>query len=174
MKMNIETDIKASYKRQIMYQKQSVRAISILNKAFRETIYLNLIKQFKKLGISKPANMDAVKHKKIVVRRVETPSKIIAWAVAQRIKIARENQGLSQEELAAKAGIARPNIARIEQGRHMPTYSTLLKVANVLNLDINHLLAKPTVSTEDMAEFGEMAELGFDEWAKQLEAEDKA
>jgi transcriptional regulator with XRE-family HTH domain len=51
--------------------------------------------------------------------------------VAQRIKIAREEQGLNQDELAQKTGIARSNIVRIEKGQHIPTYTTLLKVANV-------------------------------------------
>ncbi len=39
---------------------------------------------------------------------------------------------------------------------------------------LDQLLAKPVASTEDMAEFTEMAELGIDEWAEHLEAEDKA
>ena len=51
--------------------------------------------------------------------------------MAQRIKIAREEQGLNQDELAQKTGIARSNIVRIEKGQHIPTYTTLLKVANV-------------------------------------------
>jgi transcriptional regulator with XRE-family HTH domain len=175
MKGNIEKDIEASYKRQSIYQKQSAKAVLILDKEFSESVHLNLIKINKSLGFSKPsASKDATKNKNISVRRAETPNKIIAWAVAQRIKIAREEQGLNQDELARKTGIARPNIVRIEKGRHMPTYTTLLKVANVLNLDINHLLAKPSVSTQDMAEFAKMAELGIDEWSKQLDAEDKA
>lgn len=172
MTVNIDRDIKASYKRQTMYQKQSAKAVSILNKVFRETVYLNLMKQARKLGFSKSSNEDEIK--KVSLRRVEIPDKIIAWAVAQRIKIAREKQGLNQDELAQKTGIARPNIVRIEKGRHMPNYSTLQRIARVLNLDMDHLLAKPAISAQDMAEFTELAEFGVDEWGKQLEAEDKA
>ncbi len=117
--------------------------------------------------------MGVAKYIKILIEQKETPSKAIAWAIGQRIKIAREEQELSQDELAKKTGIARPNIVRIEKGRHMPSYSTLQKIALTLNLDINHLLAKPAVSAQDMAEFAEMAELGIDDWGKELESEDK-
>lgn len=173
--IGIEKDIEASYKRQSIYQKQSAKAVFILDREFSASVHLNLIKIIKTLGFSKPSSSkDAVKNKTVSVRRIGAPNKIIAWAVAQRIKIARENQGLSQKELAEKTGIARTNIVRIEQGRHLPTYATLLKVTSVLNLDVDQLLAKPTASTEDLAAFAEMAELGIDEWVKQLEAEDKA
>lgn len=110
--------------------------------------------------------------KRIHIRLEENPKKIIAWAIAQRIKEAREKKGLSQDNLAEKTGIARPNIARLEGGRHIPTLSTLQKIAEALTLNINYLMAEPAVTQK--VEFKEMAEMGLDEWQERLGKEDKA
>ncbi len=41
---------------------------------------------------------------------------------------ARKKKNISQRELSIKTGIKQPAIARIEQGRHSPTTSTLIKL----------------------------------------------
>jgi len=105
----------------------------------------------------------------IRIRLEEDPERISAWSVAQRVREARERQGLRQEDLAAKAGIARPNIARLEKGVHMPTLSTLQKVASALSIDMTVLTATPAASAEDMQRFKEMAEAGTDDWGKNLD-----
>lgn len=110
--------------------------------------------------------------RKFRIRLEEEPDRVIAWAVAQRVREARERQGLRQEDLAAKAGIARPNIARLEKGVHIPTLATLQKIAVALNIDINVLTASPAVTPEDKLHFAGMAEAGMDEWEKNLDEED--
>jgi transcriptional regulator with XRE-family HTH domain len=85
----------------------------------------------------------------------------------------RERQGLRQEDLAERAGIKRPNIARLEKGKHLPSVSTLQKVARALNLDMGSLMAVPVPSAEDMLEFSELAEEGIQEWSEDLEKEDR-
>ncbi len=84
----------------------------------------------------------------------------------------RERQGLRQEDLAAKARIKRPDIARLERGKHLPSVTTLQKVAQTLNIDLTDLMAMPTSSEEDMIEFLEMAEAGLRKWHSQLKEED--
>jgi len=108
----------------------------------------------------------------IRIRLEEDPERIIAWSVAQRVREARERQGLRQEDLAAKAGIARLNIAHLEKGTHMPTLSTLQKVAFALSIDMNVLTSAPTATAEDRQQFKELAEAGTDEWDKILDDED--
>jgi ribosome-binding protein aMBF1 (putative translation factor) len=47
----------------------------------------------------------------------------------------RVAQGLSQGELARRAGIRAETLCRIEQGRHTPTIATIEKIDRVLSLD---------------------------------------
>lgn len=108
----------------------------------------------------------------IRIRDEEDPERIIAWAVAQRVREARERLGLRQEDLSAKAGIARPNIARLEKGIHMPTLSTLQRIAAALGLDLTALTSPPVGAPEDRLRFREIAEAGLDEWGQTLERED--
>lgn len=51
------------------------------------------------------------------------------------IRDARKQQGCSQAELAEKAGLSRPTIARIEAGNDVTT-ATIAKVAQVLDLKL--------------------------------------
>lgn len=51
----------------------------------------------------------------------------------------RKQKNLSQQDIANLTEIARPNIARIESGKHSPTLEILTKLAIALdmNLEIN-------------------------------------
>ena len=111
--------------------------------------------------------------KKVNIRTEEDPDTTIAWVVAQRVRMAREKKGLRQEDLAERTGIMRPNIARLERGRRLPSLSTLLKVAHALNLDMNSLTAEASQAESDRRELFEMAEEGLQEWASHLDKEDK-
>ena len=107
------------------------------------------------------------------IRSEEDPKRVIAWAVAQRVRTEGERRRLRQEDLAERADIKRPDIARLEKGRHMPSVATLQKIARALNLDMGDLIAMPTPpSAEDMLELTKMAVEGLGEWDKQLQRED--
>lgn len=56
--------------------------------------------------------------------------------IGKKIKKIRESLGKTQEELAKATGMKRPNIARIESGKHEPSLETLKKLADALNLSI--------------------------------------
>jgi transcriptional regulator with XRE-family HTH domain len=60
--------------------------------------------------------------------------------IAMRIKILRKRQKISQEELAARSGISRGYLARLETGRHDPTITTLEKLAKALKVPVGKLL----------------------------------
>lgn len=52
----------------------------------------------------------------------------------ERVKAVRKNQGLSQEELAAKADLHRTYIGMIERGEKNITLLNILKIARALNV----------------------------------------
>ncbi|MGC0252600.1 helix-turn-helix domain-containing protein [Pseudactinotalea sp. Z1748] len=56
--------------------------------------------------------------------------------VAQAVREARQRRGWSQLELANRAGVSRPTVARLEAGQQV-TMTTLGKVATVLELQIS-------------------------------------
>lgn len=58
--------------------------------------------------------------------------------MGRRIKELREDAKMTQEELAEKAGILRPNLTRIEAGKYSTGQDILSKIANALGkrLDI--------------------------------------
>jgi transcriptional regulator with XRE-family HTH domain len=60
--------------------------------------------------------------------------------VAVRVKRIREQRGMTQEQLAEKAGISRTYLARLETARHDPTLSMLEKIAKALRVDVAKLL----------------------------------
>ena len=60
--------------------------------------------------------------------------------VAMRVKEWRDRRGLTQEQLAKKAGISRGYLARLETARQDPKLSTLEKLAKALKVDVAKLL----------------------------------
>ena len=57
-----------------------------------------------------------------------------------KIKALRERRGLSQEDLAARAGLSRGYLARLEIGLHDPTLTTLQKLAQALKVKVARLV----------------------------------
>ena len=59
--------------------------------------------------------------------------------LSKRIRAAREKRGLSQQQLADKAGISRGYLARLETARQDPTVGTVEKIARALRIKMAHL-----------------------------------
>ena len=59
--------------------------------------------------------------------------------IAHLISDLRERKGLSQSELAKKAGVSQPMIARLEKGDNtrMPTFDTIFKVLKALGYSLS-------------------------------------
>ena len=62
------------------------------------------------------------------------------------LKNMRENRGLSQSELAEKAGFQPSAISHFETGRRNPSFDNLRKLADMLNTSIDSLLGRESVS----------------------------
>jgi predicted transcriptional regulator len=62
-----------------------------------------------------------------------------AYRVARELVRLRKKQGLSQSEVARRAGLKQPAIARLESGAVKPTLDTIQRVAHALGreLEIN-------------------------------------
>ena len=61
--------------------------------------------------------------------------------IGERIRRERRERLWTQQELADRTGIRRPNIARLERGTGLPNLSTLLKVAVGLELSLTELIS---------------------------------
>lgn len=62
-------------------------------------------------------------------------------SIGQQIRNARDKQGLTQTELAAKAGVSRPTVARVELGVAI-SIATLERIADALGLDVGLVPAR--------------------------------
>lgn len=155
---------------ELTLEKKAYKAASVI---FSSDFSRNANLRVKELMRKYPIDAPVSERGKFIVRTERDPQKALAWAVAQRVKSERMQQGLRQEDLADRAGIKRPNIARLEKGYHMPSIPTLQKIALALNLDMGSLMKLPTISPEEMHEYSDMAESGLTEWRNQLEKEDR-
>jgi transcriptional regulator with XRE-family HTH domain len=56
--------------------------------------------------------------------------------VGSAVRAARRRAGVSQSELAERAGTSQPSIARLEKGQVSPTVITLDRIARALGTDL--------------------------------------
>jgi transcriptional regulator with XRE-family HTH domain len=63
-----------------------------------------------------------------------------AQTFGENLREARRAAGLSQEELAKRAGIDRPTISVYEHGKREPNMSTLVKLARALGVPAEALV----------------------------------
>lgn len=61
-------------------------------------------------------------------------------AIGNRIRNARKNMGLSQEQLAEKCGLSVSFIGHIERGNRKMSLETLITLCEVLNMSADYLL----------------------------------
>lgn len=62
----------------------------------------------------------------------------------EKLRQARKNASMSQEELAVKMNVSRSAIAKWETDKGMPDVQNLKAIANVLNISIDYLLDEET------------------------------
>jgi len=70
----------------------------------------------------------------------ETPrAKHLLQLLARRIRLLREERGMTQEEFAARCGISVSFASLLERGERSPSYETLVQVAEALQLPLSEL-----------------------------------
>ena len=60
--------------------------------------------------------------------------------LGQRIRDARKQKGLTQEDLAEKAGIGTMYLGEIERGKKMPSLNTFCQIVEALDISADYLL----------------------------------
>jgi transcriptional regulator with XRE-family HTH domain len=65
-----------------------------------------------------------------------TQRSIDGWA-GNVLRVARAKTGLSQRELAAKAGVPHTTIAKIESGARQPSHPTMAKILAAVDLSLS-------------------------------------
>ena len=83
--------------------------------------------------------------------------------VGENIKRARESLGLSQNQLARKAGIAQPTLSAIEKQTKSPSIDTVILLAAALGKSVGQL-----VGEDAQNEKGPVMLDGLDECLKQM------
>lgn len=66
--------------------------------------------------------------------------------IGMRIREERRKLGMSQQELAAAAGLSLPHISVIELGKSLPKVDSLIKIAEALQVSTDTLL-RPNIPT---------------------------
>lgn len=66
----------------------------------------------------------------------------------ERLKSARKNKGLLQNEAAQKVGIRNNTLSQYESGERQPDFDTLVKLADLYDVTVDYLL-KGTNSKEE-------------------------
>jgi transcriptional regulator with XRE-family HTH domain len=61
---------------------------------------------------------------------------------AQRLRELREAAGLTQEQLAERAGLYPFSLAKLEQGVHEPTWPTVLDLAEALGVAVGEFVCE--------------------------------
>jgi transcriptional regulator with XRE-family HTH domain len=73
--------------------------------------------------------------------------------IGKRVRLLREEHGLSQEELAERAGLSRQSIVDLERNdSYSPRLSTLEKIADALNIDIGRVIGVDPVPPNPLLE----------------------
>ena len=85
----------------------------------------------------------------------------------QQLQRLRTHRGLTQDQLALKAGLVRAYVTKLEQGEHDLTLTMLVRLAKALRVSVTELLGE-SVSASQWWQVGE------DRFATREEAEDHA
>ena len=59
---------------------------------------------------------------------------------AVKLRRIRERKGMTQEALAAKSGVSRAYLSRLEMGRHDPPLSRVRKIAKRPRVEVSELV----------------------------------
>jgi DNA-binding XRE family transcriptional regulator len=79
--------------------------------------------------------------------------------LARRIRTLREQQGLTQEDFAARCGISVSFTSLLERGERSPSYETLVVIADALEVSLADLFKDPPAEAYDDPYFSKLLEL---------------
>jgi transcriptional regulator with XRE-family HTH domain len=68
--------------------------------------------------------------------------------IGERISTLRRARGLTQNELAEKAGLDGRHVSRLETGKHFPSLDTLVAISEMLGVELQEFFLFSSVETE--------------------------
>ena len=68
--------------------------------------------------------------------------------LSENLKSFRKSKGISQEELAVRLNVVRQTISKWEKGLTVPDADTLIRIAEILEVDVSELLGAKVSSKE--------------------------
>ena len=71
-------------------------------------------------------------------------------SISQNIKTYREQNNLTQQQLADRLGVTHQTVSNWENGRSVPNLDTLSDISKKLNIDINYLLYGKKTDNEEL------------------------
>lgn len=74
------------------------------------------------------------------------PQQVIVTRICRQLRALREERNISQQRLSEMAGISRTGLRHIESEKVNPTFYSLLKVADALDVDLALLIKQSTES----------------------------
>lgn len=93
--------------------------------------------------------------------------KEMAKSIGIKLMLARDNAGLTREELSEKADVEANSIYRYETGKQVPNFPTVIRLAKGLGVSAANLVPDDYITkTEDDPE-------GVVEWFYQLDKQDQ-
>lgn len=93
---------------------------------------------------TKPATRKSIKPTKISIARKRARSQASDLAVGARLKAVREKAGMSQRELAKRAGVTNTTVSLIELEAHAPSLASLHRILVAIPISIADFFAIPT------------------------------
>ena len=75
----------------------------------------------------------------------------LARHLARRLRYLRAQVGITQEELAARAGVDRARLSKMETGKSLPCLATLARLADSLGVGLADLVRAAPDPTRDPA-----------------------
>ncbi len=75
----------------------------------------------------------------------------LAQAIAAKLRAVRMLRGMSREQLAELVNSYRPNVWRLESGKHVPSLQFLRDVARALDVSLSELLEGVDAEPSDAA-----------------------
>jgi transcriptional regulator with XRE-family HTH domain len=72
----------------------------------------------------------------------------VSSCLAENVRALREARGMTQQRIAALAGVPRATWAHLETGAGNPTLSVLVKVASALQVTVEELIGPPRASAK--------------------------
>ena len=87
----------------------------------------------------------------VVARKLERGDFAAGWQAefGRRLSAARIGVGLSQSDLARKAGVRQPHLSKLEAGEMEPRLSTIFAIADTLGVLARSLFPKMSWQTDD-------------------------